>query len=276
MLTSYDEAVAGWAAHLRSGGTTTWSVWLDRDPAPRRPQRPRPLPDAVHLELVRRLNEAAGEPVEALADRVLATASPGRGLVDVPLPWPEGVRGYGSPATDPARLPEEELIRLAVGVLVHLLPGVPRRARRTPPPAGRSRGGAASCCTDPPARPPPYDAGSSRQGLRRDRLATHARRARAAGRGDDGRAVGCPHVARRQPEVDDAVASPGGGAPPPPTDRRRRDRPTASPDVDANRSTWWSLATPRKPRRRPPDSSAPARSSRPAPETSPTPTCCAG
>ncbi len=56
---------------------------------------------------------------------MLATASPGRGLVDVPLSWPGGARGYGSPATDPARLAEEELIRLAVGVLVHLLPGVP-------------------------------------------------------------------------------------------------------------------------------------------------------
>ena len=26
---SYDETVAGWADHLRSGGTTTWSAWLD-------------------------------------------------------------------------------------------------------------------------------------------------------------------------------------------------------------------------------------------------------
>jgi hypothetical protein len=125
MLTSYDEAVAGWAAHLRSGGTTTWSAWLGRDPAPDTVAPPRPLPDAVHLELVRRLNETAGGPVEGLADRVLATASPGRGLVDVPLTWPEGNRGYGSPATDPELLPEEELIRLAVGVLAHLLPGVP-------------------------------------------------------------------------------------------------------------------------------------------------------
>jgi hypothetical protein len=125
MLTSYDEAVAGWAAHLRSGGTATWSAWLDRDPVPSASAALHPLPDAVHLELVRRLNEAAGGPVEALADRVLATASPGRGLVDVPLSWPGGARAYGSPATDPARLAEEELIRLAVGVLVHLLPGVP-------------------------------------------------------------------------------------------------------------------------------------------------------
>ena len=134
MLASYDETVAGWAAHLRSGGTTTWSAWLDRDPAPESATPPRPLPDAVHLELVRRLNEAAGGPVEALADRVLATGSPGRGLVDVPLSWPEGNRDYGSPATDPALLPAEELIRLAVGVLAHLLPGVPVPREEDPSP----------------------------------------------------------------------------------------------------------------------------------------------
>jgi hypothetical protein len=123
---SYDEAVAGWAEHLRSGGTTTWSAWLDQTDAIDRPSDPtRPLPDAVHLELVRRLNEAAGGRVEGLAERVLATASPGRGLVDVPLPWPAGTRDYGSPATDPDHLPREELIRLAVGVIVHLLPGLP-------------------------------------------------------------------------------------------------------------------------------------------------------
>jgi hypothetical protein len=131
-LTSYDETVAGYADHLRQGGTTTWSAWLEQ-PIPA--ETSRPLPDAVHLELVRRLNAMADLPVAGLADRVLATASPGRGLVDVPLPWPERDRVYGSPATDPARLPEEELIRLAVGVLVHLLPGLPL-PRDTAPAAG--------------------------------------------------------------------------------------------------------------------------------------------
>ena len=120
---SYDEAVAGWADHLRSGGTTTWAAWLDE---PHLASPTHPLPDAVHLELVRRLNLAGGEPASGLADRVLATASPGRGLVDVPLPWPAAPRRFGSPAIDPAELPEEELIRLAVGVVVHLLPALPR------------------------------------------------------------------------------------------------------------------------------------------------------
>jgi hypothetical protein len=130
---SYDAAVAAWADHLRSGGTTTWSAWLEHGHPGSAPTTAAPLPDAVHLELVRRLNERSGRADEGLADRVLATASPGRGLVDVPLPWPTAPRGYGSPAIDPERLPPEELIRLAVGVLVHLVPGLP--APETAPPS---------------------------------------------------------------------------------------------------------------------------------------------
>jgi hypothetical protein len=87
----------------------------------------------VHLELVRRLNQAAGDPVPALADLVLTTASPGRGLVEVPLPWPGEARRFGSPAVDPGSLPEEELIRLASGVLLRLVPGVPEPARPARP-----------------------------------------------------------------------------------------------------------------------------------------------
>ena len=120
---SYDEVVAGWADHLRSGGTTEWTTWLaDPHPAPE-PLHPRP--DGVHLELVRRLNLAPDGPVPGLADLVLATPSPGRGLVEVPLPWPGRPHRLGSPDMDPAELPEEELIRLASGVLLRLLPRVP-------------------------------------------------------------------------------------------------------------------------------------------------------
>ena len=102
---------------------------------PWRNQELRPLPDAVHLELVRRINLAApeGADVRGLADQVIATAAPGRGLIDVPLPWPDTPRRFGTPPMDPAQLPEEELIRLAVGVLAHLLPGVPASTPEAPP-----------------------------------------------------------------------------------------------------------------------------------------------
>ncbi len=57
---------------------------------------------------------------------MLATGAPGRGLLDVPLPWPAAPRRFGTPAIEPEQVPEEQLIRLAVGVLAHLLPDVPR------------------------------------------------------------------------------------------------------------------------------------------------------
>ena len=129
---TYEQAVSSWAGHLRAGGTTPWSAWKPAagddvgDPVLR------PLPDATHLAGGRLTNRAAGPAATSLAglaDRVFATASPGRGLIDVPLPWPESPRHFGTPARDPSTLPEEELVRLAVGVLAHLLPGVP------PPPA---------------------------------------------------------------------------------------------------------------------------------------------
>ncbi len=133
----YDEAVASWSAHLRSGGTTTWSAWRSTVPAalPEGTTPHHPTPDAVHLELVRRLNLQSATPHPALADLVLATGTPGRGRVDVPLPWPAEPHGFGSPPIEPDQLPAEELNRLAVGVLARLLPGVPPR----PPEPGPDR-----------------------------------------------------------------------------------------------------------------------------------------
>lgn len=129
---SYEQAVSAWAAHLRAGGTTPWSAWgSPADVELRDVPVVRPVPDAIHLELVRRINLAAGDdecPV-GLVDMVFATAAPGRGLLDVPVPWPADPRRFGTPAHDPAELPAEELVRLSVGVLAHLLPRLP-----APPP----------------------------------------------------------------------------------------------------------------------------------------------
>jgi hypothetical protein len=129
---SYEQTVSAWAAHLRAGGTTPWSAWRSTADAELRDLPVfRPVPDAIHLELVRRINLAAGHggSPAGLADRVLATAAPGRGLLDVPLPWPADPRRFGTPAHDPSDLPAEELVRLSVGVLAHLLPRLP-----APPP----------------------------------------------------------------------------------------------------------------------------------------------
>ena len=52
-----------------------------------------------------------------------------------PCPGRRHRAASAAPPIDPDRLPEDELIRLAVGVLVHLLPGFPPR-RRPPEPAG--------------------------------------------------------------------------------------------------------------------------------------------
>ena len=80
----------------------------------------------MHLELVRRINLAAGGVAHpGLVDLVLATVAPGRGRVDVPLPWPGTPPRFGIPPMDPAALPARELVRLAVGVLTRLLPAVP-------------------------------------------------------------------------------------------------------------------------------------------------------
>jgi hypothetical protein len=130
---SYGDAVLAWAAHLRDGGTTPWEDFR-HSPTPPAGSTPGPIPDGVHLELVRRINQASGGVAHpGLADRVLARVAPGRGRVDIPLPWPESPVRFGSPATDPLALPPHELIRLAVGLLARLLPGVPV------PPVSRDR-----------------------------------------------------------------------------------------------------------------------------------------
>ena len=122
---SYEQAVTSWAAHLRDGGTTAWDLFRDKV-GPAAGSGTQPLPDSVHLELVRRINLASGGVAHpGLVDLVLATVAPGRGRVDIPLPWPDSPPRFGIAPIDPVALPSRELVRLSVGVLARLLPGVP-------------------------------------------------------------------------------------------------------------------------------------------------------
>lgn len=137
----YAEHVRAWAAELRAGSTVSWSDFLDStgSAVPATPAIGS-LPGAAQLELVRRL---AGEEEGAdlsdfggLADLVLSTPGPGRGLVDVPLPWrgreAEGGATVGTPPVPPEELPAEELLRICTGVLVRLLSAEPTGPVRRP------------------------------------------------------------------------------------------------------------------------------------------------
>lgn len=105
----------GWVEHLWAGGTTPWTAWLDRHgPAGALPRGA--LPGAQQLELLRRLN-AAGRPSAALAERVLAAGGTGRGRLDLDLVGDGPGREHGAPPVDPSDLPEEDLLRIAVGLV---------------------------------------------------------------------------------------------------------------------------------------------------------------
>ena len=101
-----------WIAHLRAGGTTPWRSWSSTDAARRGPY----LPGAQQLELLRRLN-LAGRPSPTLVERVLAASAPGRGRPDLELVGVDEDRRFGPPAVDPAELPDDELLRVATGLL---------------------------------------------------------------------------------------------------------------------------------------------------------------
>ena len=128
-----------WVAHLRSGGSTPWADWL-RDPGPAG-RYDGPLPGAAQLELVRRL--AAARPAgltdtafTVLADRALHRSGVGRGQPDLPLlvPGRPAATGVGAPPTDPAEVPVDELLRVAVGLLADLVVEAgPLPARTLPP-----------------------------------------------------------------------------------------------------------------------------------------------
>jgi len=129
-------AAWAWREHLRRGGTTEWAQWVRSAPDPAPYADPPPgwqVPGAAQLELVRRLAAAGrlhGAAFTRLADLVLSRSGPGRGLAQQPLAVPGGAAPrYGPPPVDPAQVPERELLRLAVGVLVELLLEAP-----VPPP----------------------------------------------------------------------------------------------------------------------------------------------
>jgi hypothetical protein len=101
----------GWVAHLREGGTTPWRDWAGAGEA-----RGRILPGAQQLELLRRLN-LAGPPTAPLAERVLAASAPGRGRPDLELLGAVEMLAFGPPPVDPGDLPDDELVRVAAGLL---------------------------------------------------------------------------------------------------------------------------------------------------------------
>jgi hypothetical protein len=101
-----------WIAHLRAGGTTPWRSWTSSDAS----DEGRFLPGAQQLEVLRRLN-AAGRPPAALVERVLTASAPGRGRPDLELVGVDEARRFGPPAVDPAELSDEELLRVATGLL---------------------------------------------------------------------------------------------------------------------------------------------------------------
>ena len=138
----YADTVRAWADRLRAGSTQTWTDFLESGETTRGATGATgTLPGAAQLELVRRLatlpDLRATPGFDDLADLVLTTAGPGRGLVDVPLPWPardHEVDLLGTPAIAPEELPAEEVLRACTGTLVRLLAAEPlepvRRASR--------------------------------------------------------------------------------------------------------------------------------------------------
>jgi hypothetical protein len=136
MSTSVDVGRArawGWVAHLRAGGTTPWLAWEATDAADHGPF----LPGAQQLELLRRLN-LVGQPSASLVDRVLTASAPGRGRPDLELVGVDEQRRFGPPAVDPAVLSDDELLRVATGLLALKLTGRSVQSRRSAGPGSGS------------------------------------------------------------------------------------------------------------------------------------------
>ncbi|MEP6815659.1 MAG: hypothetical protein ABI873_08930 [Marmoricola sp.] len=141
---AFELAAWSWAEHLRSGGTTTWREWRASEHLAVSARWPA-LPTAAQLEVVRLLAERerlGGEHRDPsfarLAALVIGTPVGGRGLVDVPLAWPESPQVVGARAVEPDDLPPDELLRVCVSAIVRttlsdsLGPGRPVKAHRRP------------------------------------------------------------------------------------------------------------------------------------------------
>lgn len=133
-----DEAGAArawaWVDHLRAGGATPWA-----DFSATAAGRHGVLPGAAQLEVARRLNVLAGtaSPEQTtLVEEVLDQGGPGRGQPDLTLEGVGADTGFGAPPVDPARIPAEELVRIAVGLLADLLA---RNPLPSAPPSPRPR-----------------------------------------------------------------------------------------------------------------------------------------
>lgn len=126
-----------WVEHLRDGGTRPWADFDPvGDPAGSGPW----LPGAIQLEVVRRLNLLdSTRGLDALRERVLDSSAPGRGQPDLALLGAAPESRFGPRPVDPSRLPADELLRMAVGVLAEVAverdpgPRPPAKVRRRAP-----------------------------------------------------------------------------------------------------------------------------------------------
>jgi hypothetical protein len=152
-----------WVAHLRAGGTTPWRDFAAgaaaTEPpgsapgsASAGPERTGPdarahdaLPGAAQLEVLRLLAERAlSQPARTgslglggLADRLLDRSGPGRGMAELPLLLPAEVAATATAAAgrigprpvDPGDVPDDELLRTALGLLADLLVEDPAAGR---------------------------------------------------------------------------------------------------------------------------------------------------
>lgn len=155
MTDGHDDLLRAWVGHLRAGGSTPWRAFsAEAATAPPVGIDVAATTGAAQLEVVRRLalrraDHAVGAAAfAALADRVLATSGPGRGLPQLPVVRHDpdardgagrGAVRVGPPAADPEQVPAGELVRILTGVLPALLVQAPTSPQATPA-ASRARG----------------------------------------------------------------------------------------------------------------------------------------